>query len=499
MTAIRTKTTLTKLLFALLLSCSAMKCLAYDFKTGNICYNILSRSENSVEVTHGGLNDTYSGEITIPSSIEYEGTTYTVTEIRPETFWGCTGLTSITIPATVSSIEDYTFYGCSGLKEIKLPETLTGIGNYTFYGCCSLNSIRIPDSVTVLGKSAFEKSGLQQAIIGKGITAISECTFRLCSSLTEITIPDNVTSIDHAAFEFCTKLTGIELGKNLYSIGECAFMGCSMLDEIRFPDKLARIGALAFEGCSNLSSINIPCNVSYIGESAFDGCSGFTSIIVDKSNKSYSSKGCAIIECDENRLVHGCRNTVIPEGVTSIGKWAFYNCSEPANIIMPESISSIDEWAFFKCTGLTGIVIPCNTTRIGKYAFYQCNRLADITLPENMESIGDGAFSDCKNIVRIYAHGKQPASIGSNTFDSIYDTANLYVPAGAKEFYRSAPYWSNFTNIIEQDFDQNNGIESVTGESNTLSPVYDLLGRKTEQTFKGGIYIRNGKVVLYRE
>ena len=116
-----------------------------------------------------------------------------------------------------------------------------------------------------------------------------------------------------------------------------------------------------------------------------------------------------------------------------------------------------------------------------------------------MESIGDGAFRDCKEIADIYSHSKIPPAISSHTFDSIYHTATLYVPAGTKELYLSAPHWNNFTNIIEQEFDQNSSIEHVTEGENTHLHVYDLQGRKVEHMLKGGIYIRNGKVTLYRE
>lgn len=491
--------TLSRLLMTLLLSCSVLSSIAYDFKVDNIYYNILSESKKRVEVTFGGISDAYTGDIIIPGYIEHNGGIYTVTRIRPETFWGCTGLTGITLPTTIPTIEDYTFYGCSGLKEIKLPENITSIGNYAFHGCSSLESIRIPDSVTSLGKSAFESSGLKQIEIGTGITSIPDGAFRLCGSLTSITIPDNITSIGNSAFEFCTKLGSAKLGKGVDRIGDCAFMGCSLLPEIFFPDGLTRIGALAFEGCSNLSSIKIPYSVTTIGESAFDGCSGFTSIAVEGGNSSYYDKGCAIIEAADNRLVHGCKNTVIPDGVTSIGKWAFYNCAEPTNIIMPESIRDIEEFAFFKCIGLTGIIIPQNTVTIGKYAFYQCSRLQSVTIPAGMKSIGDGAFFECKEIGNIYSHSKRPASIEERTFDGIHDTATLYVPTGTKEIYQAAPYWCNFTNIIEKDFGNSSDITPIADDDeNTHSHIYDLQGRQVKQMLKGGIYIRNGKATLYQ-
>ena len=104
----------------------------------------------------------------------------------------------------VTSIGNYTFYGCSGLTNVTIPGSVTSIGNYTFYGCSGLTNVTIPSSVTSIGYYAFEK----------------------CSGLTSITIPNSVTSIGSDAFKYCSRLTSVTIGNGVTSIGSSAFPDC---------------------------------------------------------------------------------------------------------------------------------------------------------------------------------------------------------------------------------------------------------------------------------
>ena len=118
-----------------------------------IRYNLVSKAKQA-EVTSGGK---YSGSITIPSMVTYEGVDYSVTSIGEGAFQYCGSLTAITIPEGVTSIGNYAFYGCSDLTAITIPEGVTSIGEKAFSGCRSLTAITLPESVTSIGNSAFSK------------------------------------------------------------------------------------------------------------------------------------------------------------------------------------------------------------------------------------------------------------------------------------------------------------------------------------------------------
>ena len=158
-----------------------------------------------------------------------------------------------------------------------------------------------------------------------------------------------------------------------------------------------------FNRCSGLTSITIPNSVTSIGTSPFGGCDELTSIKVQEGNTKYDSRNnCnAIIETAANTLVTGCKNTVIPNSVTSIGERAFRSCSELTSITIPNSVTSIGEYAFYNCSGLTSIVIPNSVTSIGERAFYFCSGLTSVTIPNSVTSIGSSAFSDCTNLTSV--------------------------------------------------------------------------------------------------
>ena len=251
---------------ALLLIGTSALSWAQDFQVDGLYYE-KNEDGKSVSVTckyeegwDGGLDfvsNTYKGknEITIPSTVTHNGTTYNVTGIIGA-FYDCEDLTSVTIPNSVTKIDQSAFLGCTDLESITIPNSVTVIGDYAFNECSSLESITIPNSVTEIGERAFWE----------------------CSSLTSVTIGDGVTKIGKGAFWECSSLASVTIGNSVTRIGESAFLSCKNLKSVTIPNSVTRIDKWAFAGCYSLTSVTIGNGITRIGEEAFGECKSLMSV-----------------------------------------------------------------------------------------------------------------------------------------------------------------------------------------------------------------------------
>ena len=329
---------------------------------------------NSVTITEY-TNPGNSGDAVIPAEINGKK----VTSIGRLAFQSGYNLSSITIPDSVTSICESAFFYCSSLTNITIPDSVTSIGKDAFGLCTGLANITIPDSVTFIGENAFND----------------------CTSLANIDIPDKVTLIDERAFSGCTSLANISIPDSVSHIGSYAFNDCTSLVSISIPS--SNVEPKTFSGCSNLKELTILDGVISINESAFEGCSNLTNITVSEGNRVYDSRGAcnSIIESKSNTLILGCKNTTIPDSVTSIGHSAFSGCSGLTDITIPDSVTSIGSYAFSGCSGLTGITIPNNAASISDYAFWNCSSLASLIIPDSVTSIGQSAFLGCSSLTSV--------------------------------------------------------------------------------------------------
>ena len=336
------------------------------------------------------------GSLTIGNSVESIGT---------YAFEYCSKLTSVVLPSSMTTISNGLFCGCSLLSSVTIPNTIVSIGEYAFKNC-KLASLNIPNSVVSIGEQAFYgNSSLTSVTFGGSLASIGASSFYNCSNLTTLVIPNSVVSIGNSAFYGCSRISNLTIGDGVASIGQSAFEGCSSLTSITLGNSLASIGSIAFYGCTNLPSINIPVSVSSIGVDVFGNCTKLGHIAVASGNTVYDSRNnCnAIIETASNKLVAGCKNTVIPNTVTVIGNRAFYSCTVLSGTLdLPNSITTIEEYAFYGCSGLSGhLNLPNSVVSIETSAFMDCVGITSVTIPSSVTSIGVMAFRGCTGLITL--------------------------------------------------------------------------------------------------
>lgn len=357
-------------------------------------------------VAEGKGEVTYEGDIVIPSIVTIAGRNYSVTKIDSAAFRN-SDITSVSIPESVTTIGTTAFFGCKGLTSITIPKNVARVEQNAFAWCTSLASIEVDSDNTT-----FDSRDNCNAII-------ETATNLLVAGCNNTIIPKDVTKIGHHAFN-----------------------GCENLKTITIPENVTGIGMNAFNGCENLKTITIPKNATFIGSmNIFSRCTSLTSIEVDSDNTIYDSRdNCnAIIETKTNTLLASCKNTIIPENVTTIGDMAFFGCEGLTSITIPKSVTTIGSDAFYACSDMISITLSENVTTMGDYAFAWCSALTSITIPESVTTIGGKAFAQCKGLESIKL-SKNLTKIADYTFSGCDNLTSIAIPENVTSIESKAFY-----------------------------------------------------------
>ena len=468
---------------------------SYDFSAvapsgQTLYYNIVS---GGVELTYpsGNSNNPYtgytapSGDLVIPDSVTYGGTTYpviaigdialghanitslvvgnNVTHLKLNCIGDCFSLTSVELGTSVISIGQGAFVSCSALTSIKLKTTTPpSLDWQAFYntGSMSNKTFYIPAGSLSAYQSASDWGTGKNYVEYYDIVVNGLCYYLTNDSTTvtlgghsiectgDIVIPDSiqynnntlyVTSIGYSAFEGCTGLTSVTIGSAVTSIGYSAFEGCTGLTSVTIPDAVTSIGDHAFWECSGLTSVTIGSGVTSIGGAAFKGCSGLTSV-------------------------------TIPDAVTSIGYSAFESC-----------------------TGLTSVTIGSAVTSIGDHAFWECSGLTSVTIGSGVTSIGGAAFKGCSGLHDVICKSIYPPTAQDNTFEGVPAYCTLTVPCGSLTYYSVTEPWNTKFPLMNEDCNSVNTVEEDSAEPTIYAAegrlyidapqpvdaaVYDMTGRR---------------------
>ena len=422
-----------KLFLSIIMLAFAINVKAYDFTalapTGQILFcNIVDSENHLIGLTAGYPKP--SGDLVIPETIHSGGVDWTITEIMDGAFREC-DITSVVIPNTV-----------------------TAIGNHAFYLCTKLaGTVTIPNSVNTVGYTAFCR----------------------CDRMTEVVLPAKDVTYGNGCFK-TTGLTGtLTLPEGLVTISKEMFNNNDKLTHVVIPHTVTTISQDAFVNCDKLEEVLIPNSVTALYNNPFYSSAKIESVMVEEGNPVYYSENNCVIHQATNTLVIGCKNSVIPDGIETIGPFAFGQCGLTQIPEIPSSVTSIGDHAFLSCNDHGSLVIPETVTHFGQEAFIygrfstitvphtidtipyrmfgMCQWAGEVTIPGSITHIGDLAFSWCTKLKKIYVYNPVPPTMDTvvyyHSFDQVPRSATVYVPQGSLSAYENAPGWNEFAHIEE--------------------------------------------------
>lgn len=384
------------------------------------------------------------GDIVIPETILGR---YRVTGISDNAFQNCTGITSVKLPESITSIGSCAFQGCTGMQTINLTNNLTEIKMRAFSGCASLRELTLPRSISALGYATFENcASLEDLFIPKEMTGVNN-SFMGCIGVKTVTVEEGNPVYDSR--ENCNGIIKTEENKlvqgfvttvipsSVTIIGKEAYCGLTTLKSFEFPAWVSKLEYRAFCG-TGLTEIHIPATLTEINSYfTFAHCDQLCKITVSEDHPIFDSRQqCnAIIVTATNKLFAGCRTTVVPEGVTSIGQYAFAGNAMSQMPILPASVTAIEVGAFEECPNLSLVELPASLTFLDLDVFFHCERLTTVVAhPTEPINIFD----------RVFAYDYY-----GNDRTRTYDNGTLYVPKGSRSNYLYARNWSSFSKIVE--------------------------------------------------
>lgn len=409
------------------------------------------------------------GELVIPATASDGTNSYAVTKIANEAFREYVSMTSVIMPNTITSIGDMAFYLCKSLAKVSLSNTLEEIGHVAFTYCNSLTEINLPGSLKSIRIDSFDDcSNLAAINVDASNQVFSSIDGMLIDKQTgelikcpegkkgDLTIPSSITGIRSLAIFHCNELVSITVPSSVKEIPEAFAQSCKKLQTVSLPASIEKIGGFPFMECPALYEIKVE-----------EGCKNYYSL--DGILFSNVDNNLTLVRFPQNKAMMSplAGKYDIPEGVKTIGEYAFYKSIGLNHINIPATVTAIETEAFNQCSHLCSVIIPPSVETIGKEAFHLIEQLESVTIPGSVKSIGEDAFGSCNRLENVYYNTAAPVSYSQSAASFTFGKVNLFIrPEGVEAAKATAP-WSDFMNIIPYDFDNiNNKDYYLIGEIN---------------------------------
>lgn len=425
------------------LGCSSIAS-AYNFKVDGVCYDSIAGTKNVMVTYETNKYNSYSGDIVIPSTVTYEGKTFTVTVLGKYSIRNCAQLTSIVLPETLVEIQMGSFSKCNSLKKLVVPNSVTTIGNLAIQDNPALKELVLGTGIKTIGTGAFMGDiALENIDIPKGITELSSNVFANCTGLTKVTIPANITKINGGAFAGCVNLTDFivdEANKNYTAV-----------DGVLFSKDKSLLAV--YPGGRTATEYTVPEGVKELGFKAF-------------SQRNITVTGYEFYDTSL-KVIN------LPSTLEKLGNSCFQYLISMESISLPASVNWVGNQSFAQCKALKSIVLPDAVTGIDSYGFKECVALTDITLGSGLKTIAASAFNKDAALKNVTCKATVPPTCKASSFDATVSDATLVVPTASLEAYQAADVWKTFGTIKG---DGTSGVSSAEVEAVTVSEVYNVNG-----------------------
>lgn len=371
--------------------------------------------------------------------------------IGREAFFGCTQLTSVTLPNDLTTIRTGAFMNCSSLKEIEIPASVKIMESSAFYNCSSLEKVTIHGNCEINLRAFGNCPNLKEIIIDGNVTVIGQEAFYGDSSLVDFDF-SKIKKIGSRAFQDCSSLKSVDIS-NVETLDNYAFNRCSGIEHVTLPKNISVLPMCTFMGCSGMKEVEIPSNIKELGSRAFEGCASLEKITFDGD-------------------------------MTSISNYVFSGCSSLDNVVLPEGIDNLKYECFANCESLTNISLPSTLTTIGKRAFYGCG-FTEFTVPNHVKVLGDNAFSNCSNLKKLRFDSNDVEKLQYAILESEDPTETLVLSKNVTSFLPDTMYYlQSIKNIeVEEGNPKYIAIDGMLVDKEKMTIVSYPKGRKDKRLF----------------
>lgn len=425
-----------------------------DFMVDGIYYKKIG--ENNVGVASKDVSyGSYSGDVIVPATVEYEGVTYDVTTVRNNAFAVCHNLWSVTLPNSITSIDYNAFRDCA-ISSIVVPDAVAQIAEGAFRMCHNLRKVTLGSCLRFMGNVVFyDTPALEKIVIGATTppTIMNDTFDQSHYSNVVVIVPKSCKPAYQAAAYWSNFTHYGQINYDFEKDGVYYNITSNSTVEVTSETDYYGNYSDSYEG-----EVVIPGFVTYggrtytvnaIGNNAFKMCKGMTKI-------------------------------TMPATIETIGSYAFHYCEGLTEVDIPFSVTEIKDHAFWLCMGLTEVVIPNGVTTIGSMAFRNCSALQKVVIGKSVTSIGSTSFYYCPDISEVTCLAEVPPILADQCFmTDVYRNAALRVPYASHEAYCDNDKWSQFAHIVSKQDVNPVLVGDVNGDDNVtiidVTALIDLL------------------------